>query len=511
MRTIKYFFVSVVLAALSIANIATGQILAWQFNGSDGKATTYTSTTTDLNLEASIITRGAGAPASGGSTNSMVGALTISANKSEAIANNAYYEFLVKPKAGYYVSLTDIDCSIRIQTYSAKTYQYRYSLDGVNFTDIGNPLTLTDENNNGTFQPTIDLASYPELKNVSSTQTITIRLYAWGGSTPVAGSETLINFGFGKSATVDVPTLFLNGVVSNAPTVVSTNAKIAGWEFSLYNTANPTPATINAGLNNTNLNASVLSRGAGLTAGTYNFAYVSTTSVTTAKATAITNNEYYQLAVSPKSGYKVSLSTLKYRFRCVSSGPVNYRWLYSIDGGTGFTEIGTADGVSTVSSGGVEYQLDLSGISDLQNVKQTVLLRMVVWGATANTAVFGFGRILSGSSTGAPINSIYVRGIVDESTSTAVLSNQIDNDITVIPNKDGKSLILNANISDNQYFKLQIIGADGKTLLCKALQLSAGNNSVLLSSELRSGLYIARLTDNNNKTQSFKFIHSSNF
>lgn len=510
MRKIKYFFVSIVIVMLQTTNVVHGQILAWQFNGSDGKATTYTATTNDLNLETSVISRGAGAPASGGSSNSMVGALTLSADKNEAISNNAYYEFTVKPKAGYYVSLTDIDCSIRIQTYSAKTYQYRYSLDGSNFTDIGSPVTLTDENNNGIFQPTIDLASYAELKNVTSTQTITIRLYAWGGTVAPEGS-TLINFGFGKSATVDVPTLFVNGVVTNAPAVVSSNPKIAGWEFSTYNTANPTPATINAGLNNGNLNASVLSRGAGLTAGNYNFAYVSTTSVTSTKAAAITNNEYYQLAVSPKTGYKVSFSTLKYRFRCVSSGPVNNRWMYSVDGGTNFTEIGQADAVSTVSTGGAEYQLDLSGISDLQNVKQAVLLRMVVWGATANTAVFGFGRILSGSSTGAPVNSIYVRGIVDESTSTAVSPGLTEKETSVVAINGGKSLMINLPETDNKVYTLQLISADGRSLINKKLEFTGANNTVDLSSELCSGLYIAQLTDKNNRTQSFKILKSSNF
>ncbi len=509
MRNIKYFIVTIVIVVLA-TSVARGQILAWQFYGSDGKATTYTATTNDLNLETSVISRGAGAPASGGSTNSMVGALTLSADKNEAIANNAYYEFSVKPKAGYYVSLTDIDCSIRIQTYSAKTYQYRYSLDGVNFTDIGNPVTLTDENNNGTFQPTIDLASYADLKNVTSAQTITIRLYAWGGTLAPDGS-TLINFGFGKSATVDVPTLFLNGVVSSVPAVVSANPKIAGWEFSAYNTANPAPATINAGLNNANLNASVLSKGAGLTAGSYNFAYVSTTSVTASKAAAIANNEYYQLALSPVQGYKVSLSTLKYRFRCVSSGPVNNRWMYSADGGTTFTEIGAADAVSTVSTGGFEYQLDLSGISDLQNVKQQVLLRMVVWGATANTAVFGFGRILSGSSTGAAINSIYIRGIVDESTSTAVSANPISNGISVVPVNGGKSLIINLHGAEGRDYTLQLMSTDGRTLMNKKLQFSGENNTVDLPCELPSGLYIARLTDKNNRIQSFKFMQSVNF
>jgi len=335
-------------------------------------------------------------------------------------------------------------------------------------------------------------------------------LYAWGGVVAPDGS-TLINFGFGKSASADVPTLFVNGVVSNAPAAVSANPKITGWEFSAYNTANPAPATINAGLNNTNLNASVLSRGAGLTAGSYNFAYVSTTSVTATKAAAITNNEYYQLALSPKTGYKVSLSTLKYRFRCVSSGPVNNRWMYSVDGGTNFTEIGQADAVSTVSTGGFEYQLDLSGISELQNVKQQVLLRMVVWGATATTAVFGFGRILSGSNTGAPINSIYIRGIVDESTSTAVSNKPTSTEISVVPVNDGKSLIINLSGAESRDYTLQLMSPDGRTLMNKKLQFTGANNTVDLSCQLRSGLYIARLTDKNNRTQSFKFMQSSNF
>lgn len=510
MRKIKYSFLSIAFFLILMANVVHGQILAWQFNGSDGKAISYTATTNDLNLETSVITRGAGAPASGGSTNSLVGALTLSADKNEAITNNAYYEFSVKPKSGYYVSLTDIDCSIRIQTYSAKIYQYRYSLDGNNFTDIGNPVTLTDENNNGVFQPTIDLASCAELKNVTSAQTITIRLYAWGGTLAPEGS-TLINFGFGKSATVDVPTLFVNGVVTNAPAVVSANPKIAGWEFSAYNTANPAPVTINAGLNNVNLNASVLSRGAGLTAGSYNFAYVSTTSVTATKAAAIANNEYYQLTVSPNPNFKVSLSTLKYRFRCVSSGPVNNRWMYSVDGGTNFTEIGQADAVSTVSTGGAEYQLDLSGIPDLQNVKQTVQLRMVVWGATANTAVFGFGRILSGSNTGAPVNSIYIRGIVDESTSTAVSPGFTAKETSVVAVNGGKSLMINLPNTENQVYTLQLISADGRTIINKKLEFTGANNTVDLSSELCSGLYIAQLTDKNNRTQSFKILKSSNF
>lgn len=497
---------ALIIVLFSLTNITFGQIVAWQFYAAagGGRDLTYNATTNDVNIETSTLTRGTGAPASGGSSNSFVGALTISADKNAAIANNAYYEFQIKPKSGYYVSLTDIDCSIRIQTYSAKTYQYRYSIDGTNFNDIGSPVTVTDENNSGVFQSTIDLAAITDLKNISSTQTVKIRLYAWGGTTPAVGSETLINFGFGKSATASVPTLIVGGIVTNSIATVSGNPKISGWDFSAYSTANPAPASINAATNNVNLNVPVLSRGAGLTAATFNFAYASTTSVSATKAIASTNNEYLQLSIPPKSGYKVSLSTLKYVYRTFAVGPVNYRWAYSVDGGANFTEIGTTDAVHVASSPGIEYQIDLSGITALQDVKTTVLLRMNVWGATDITSVFGFGRILSGSSTGAPINAIYLRGIVDISSTTSIESPaNKDTKFSISSNNNG--IIMNIN-SIAQQASINIVGIDGKSVFSKNLRLVEGSNKIEIPVELSKGLYIAKMTTANGLVNSVKFI-----
>jgi len=198
-----------------------GQILAWQFNSAPGggKDLTYNSTTTDVNLETSVLTRGAGAPASSSVSNSFATIFTTSATLNEAISNNAYFEFTVKPKAGYYVSLTDLDVNLRIAV-ATMYYQFRYSLDGTNFTDIGSPGTLSDLNVNGVFQNTIDLAAYTNLTNVPSTTTITFRLYGWGAS----GS-----FALGKSGTTNVNALFFGGIVSNTLSTVSSNPKIAGY------------------------------------------------------------------------------------------------------------------------------------------------------------------------------------------------------------------------------------------------------------------------------------------
>lgn len=381
-----------------------GQILGWQFYtaAGGGKDLTYNSTTTDANLETSVLTRGAGAPAISSVTNSFATIFTASATLNEAITNNAYFEFTVKPKTGYYVSLTDLDVNLRISA-ATMYYQFRYSLDGTNFTNIGSQGTLTDLNTNGVFQSTIDLAAYTDLTNVSSATTITFRLYGWGAT----GS-----FAIGKSGSANVNALFFGGIVSNTLATVSAQPKIAGWELSPYGTGNPPPATLDATTKNSNLTNPILSRGAGLNVSSLNFGYVSTTTLQgTTKTESKTNNEYFQITIPPTSGYKVSLSTLKYRYRTVATGAVKHRWSYSIDGGSTFYDIGNADITATVVSEGADYQLDLSGTSALQNATSTIYLRMYVWGAVNGT--FGFGRILATSSTGAPINCIYVRGLVD--------------------------------------------------------------------------------------------------
>lgn len=411
-----------------------GQILGWQFYTADssnkGQNSTYTSTITDANLETSVLTRGAGAPASSSVSNTFATIFTPSATLNDAITNNAYFEFTVKPKSGYYVSLTDLDVNIRISV-ATMYYQFRYSLDGTNFTDIGSPGTLSDLNLNGVFQNTIDLAAYTNLTNVPSTTTITFRLYGWGAS----GS-----FAIGKSGSANVNALFFGGVVSNTLSTVSSNPKIAGWEFSPYGTGNPPAATLDATSKNSNLINPVLSRGAGLSVSSLNFGYVSTTTLQGAtKTDSKTNNEYFQLSIPPTNGYKVSLSTLKYRYRTVATGAVKHRWTYSIDGGLTFYDIGNADITATVVSEGTDYQLDLSSTTALQNATSTIYLRMYVWGAVNGT--FGFGRILATSNTGAPINCIYVRGLVD------LLPNLNQSSVTVETTNNYQKRTMNENVA----------------------------------------------------------------
>lgn len=404
MKKINFLRIAFLVMPLFVTNISFGQILEWNFTTSTtGQETTVNATTNNTNLEMSALTRGTGAPAASTAVDkTFLSTMTSSTDKTSAITNNTYFQFTVQAKTGYYVSLTDLDASLIISsaTLSAMIYQFRYSLDGTNFTDIGSPTTLTDTNVKGVFQPTIDLAQYANLKNVPSTITITFRLYAWGGTTG--------NFGLGYSASASVPVLSIGGVVSNAITTVSSDPKIEGWEIT---TILGTAATVDATSKNINLNVPVLSRGAGLTTASYNYAFVSLTpaTATTTKAIAKTNNEYFQLSIPPATGFKVSLSTLKYRFR-TNSSTLKYIWAYSIDGGYTFTDIGS-EATCVNAAGGFDYQMDLSNIAALQNVPSSVLLRMYVWNVGANSC--GFGRILNGSNVGSTVNCVYIRGKVD--------------------------------------------------------------------------------------------------
>ncbi|MGC3978066.1 MAG: T9SS type A sorting domain-containing protein [Paludibacteraceae bacterium] len=248
-----------------------------------------------------------------------------------------------------------------------------------------------------------------------------------------------------------------------------------------------------------------MSRGAGLTPGSFNYAYVSTTSLSADKSTAIANNEYSQIAVAPKSGYKASLSTLKYKFRCVSSGPLNYRWAYSVDGGTNFTEMNDADAVSFVTSIGAEYQIDLSGIAALQNLTSSALLRMYVWGATSNAAVFGFGRYLTASSTlAAPINSVYLRGVAEILTTTSTESLFSNGGYKFISSKtnDDVTLMINSNVA--REMMLSVITIDGKQVYSSNNQLIQGENNIQM--KLKKGTYIVSLMEKGGTKHNVKFI-----
>ena len=154
------------------------------------------------------------------------------------------------------------------------------------------------------------------------------------------------------------------------------SAQIVAWNNNSL--SGVTAGSINATTNNANLNTSVLSRGSGITASSLGGGYASNRWDVADKAAAIAGNKYYQCTISASSNFKVSLSTLDSKLRRSSTGPNAYIWRYSIDGTT-FTDIGSSVSFTDANTGGVvQPQINLAGISDLQNVVSptTITLRL---------------------------------------------------------------------------------------------------------------------------------------
>ena len=200
-----------------ISTTGYSQLVAWQFalpEASDGRDRSAKSTTTDSDVEQSLLTRGPSAVAKQGNSRGFSGNFPVDASRKQAKSSGAYYQFTVKAKKGHKVSLSSLDAVLRRQAESAHVYRWMYSLNGKDFVEVGNDDVIINElSNSGEKQPRIDLSEFKDLQNVSSSKTITFRIYAWGG---VSKSGSQIAFGFGKSNTKGSNVLAVNGSVTPA-------------------------------------------------------------------------------------------------------------------------------------------------------------------------------------------------------------------------------------------------------------------------------------------------------
>lgn len=386
-------FLCLLVCLFCLNKLVHGQVIIWTFyntatsTGTTGSEAQLSATTVDANIETPILTRGAGAVTGSGSARGFTGRFAITPTYYDAILNDSYYEIKVTPKNGKYVSLTSLNATLRPTSGSANTYRWVFSLDGINFIELGPAaVSITGTDTNGYPQATIELSSHIYLQNIPSGTTITFRMYAWGG-TVASGS-----FGFGKSNTSGSNSITIGGAVTNYPMVT-------GWTFgSLASGVITTP--LNASYNNPGVQFTAIDRGLGLAAASLSRGYASTAKHANAtKAAAITNNAYYEIKINPKLGFEANLERLDFRFRSLATGPRSYRWMYSKDNGVTFNELGTADGAFLLSDGEGEVAplIDFSANTDFKNLHNTnvIIFRLYLWGNTSTAAVFGFGRDVS--------------------------------------------------------------------------------------------------------------------
>ncbi len=188
------------------------QLIAWQFavpTELTGKEVSVMATTVDPAIEATKLTRGPNAKAGPGNARGFSGNLPYDKTKADARKSGAYYQFVVKVKQGYQVSLSELNVILRRQENSAYIYRWMYSLDGKKFKEIGeNDLEISDLSNNGIKQPAINLSAYSDLQNIKGGKEVVFRIYAWG-ATPMEKAKRA--FGFGKSNIKGSKVLWVNG------------------------------------------------------------------------------------------------------------------------------------------------------------------------------------------------------------------------------------------------------------------------------------------------------------
>ena len=198
------------------------QIAAWDFYGQSFPVTCAATTFhTDLVATggANNITRGAGAPASGG-----VNSFRTTGFQNNGISTTAtdYFQVTLQTVPGFKLSLSTLDAKFNgTSTFFSSpgvTSQFAYSLDGVNFILIGSPVQSTSLT-----MGQIDLNGIPDLQHVYAQTMVTLRYYAsgqtttggWGFYSGTSGSNGFAVGGTVSEALVAVPSVQTSGITFN--------------------------------------------------------------------------------------------------------------------------------------------------------------------------------------------------------------------------------------------------------------------------------------------------------
>ncbi|WP_199118605.1 T9SS type A sorting domain-containing protein [Pedobacter sp. ASV28] len=377
-------------------------ILSWKFSNPDatGSEATSTATFNHANLNVSTLSRGSGLVTTSSLQRSFNSTAPSPATSfANAMTGGQYLQFEVEPKTGYMSSIHSIDVKLRKNSTGATYYKWAYSTDGTNFTEIGDyNIPFTDNNTDGVIQSSIHVGGLAPLQNLSYPQKATFRLVFWGASSSAGG------FAIGRYPTADnTPSLVIGGEVKPIPPTPPT---LLAWQFS--SVAGVVSGSLDANTNNSYLQTSTLSRGAGLIPLSLSRGYYATLtsygaagSSANSKETTIANNDYYTFSIKPKTDAVVSLATLNAKLRKNGAGPTMVSWFYSLDG-TNFTEIAkSANVLAGDAEGDIQPTVDLSAIPALQNIDdtKTVTFRVYGWGALTNAGGFGIGRYGTGDTT----------------------------------------------------------------------------------------------------------------
>ncbi|HEY5233332.1 MAG TPA: hypothetical protein VIK35_07365 [Verrucomicrobiae bacterium] len=189
---------------------------------------------------------------------------------------------------------------------------------------------------------------------------------------------------------------------------VDIQASLAGWDMSgLAGGANNFGASPLAPNDiDPNLTIGGLTRGSGIgasgTAAAKAWGGSGFTTANNTEALAIAGGQFVTFTITADSGYEISIASISaYNIRRSGTAPATGIWQYEVGTGS-FIDIGSAItwGATTSAAGNSKSAIDLSGISDLQNVAAgtTITFRIVDWGSTGTSGTWYFND--TGNTTG---------------------------------------------------------------------------------------------------------------
>ena len=156
--------------------------LGWDFNANIGNEISVVTTFNNSDLEISSIIRGTGLTAASLANSFSASGWTTTNSLADAIVNNDYLEFTIKPKTSFITSLSALQATFRRSGTGPDRFQWQFSIDGTNFINISNEISYTSTATNGVAQSSIDLTTTTDLQNISSATLISIRLYGYNAS-----------------------------------------------------------------------------------------------------------------------------------------------------------------------------------------------------------------------------------------------------------------------------------------------------------------------------------------
>ena len=183
---------------------------------------------------------------------------------------------------------------------------------------------------------------------------------------------------------------------------------LATWEVGTQLNGGASPLAPN--FSNNNLDVVGLTKGSGVGGVNTGGLWGGNNFTAADQAGAITAATFATFSLTPKLGFKFSISEISsYNIRRSGTGPATCIWQYQKGSGA-FTDIGSAiTNPTTTASGNTQPAISLSDIADLQNVPAgtTVTFRLSAWGGAAA------GTFYINNITG---NDLAVQGTVVEDT-----------------------------------------------------------------------------------------------